>query len=166
METKDHGALRGLIEASVVEFPLAFQKWMLAINSDSREVEQAVLKACQAWTDLANQGMARVFAAGGFAALMTSSVKQWVQFQRLARDFIESLTPGALGPKGSGPSAELAELRASVVRLRQEVRGLTARLNVAKEGAGTAQRDMVKPLKGPLGTIDCRPLVDSEQTNG
>lgn len=139
METKDHGALRGLIEASVVEFPLALQKWMLAISSDSREVEQAVLKACQAWTDLANQGMERVFAAGGFVGLMTSSVKHWVQCQRLARDFMESLSPGAAAPKAGGPSAEIAELRACVVRLRQEVRGLTARLNVAKEkAAGTA----------------------------
>ena len=144
METKDHGALRGLIEASVVEFPLTVQKWMLSINPDSREVEEAVLKACQAWTNLANQGMERVFAAEGFVGLVTSSVKHWVQCQRLARDFIESLSPNTPSNAG-GPGAEIAELRACIVRLRQEVRGLTARFNLAKgELAATSQPDMVK----------------------
>ena len=139
METKDHGALRGLFEASIVEFPLAFQKWILSMNAD-REVEQVMLKACQAWTNLANQGMERVFEAEGFVGLMTSSIKQWVQCQRLARDFVESLTPGTTVIKAGGSSAEIAELRNSVVRLRQEVRGLTARLNLA-DRRGTADSE-------------------------
>jgi hypothetical protein len=149
METKDHGALRGLIDASILDFPLACQKWMLGMNADGREVEQAVLKACQAWTNLANQGMERVFKAEGFAGLMTGSIEHWVRCQRLARDFIESMTPGTQSAKASGSSAEIADLRASVVRLRQEVRGLTARLNVAerRDVAGTesdTERGVVK----------------------
>jgi len=135
METKEYGALRGLIEASV-EFPLAVQNWMFGMSSDSRDVEQAALKAFQAWTNFANQSFERAFESERFAGLMVGSVRNWVQLQRVARDFIESLTPAAPNGKAGKPAAELAELRASMVRLRQEVRGITARLNVAKEPAG------------------------------
>jgi hypothetical protein len=134
METKDYGALRGLIEASV-EFPWAFQKWMLGMSSDNREVEQAALKAFQAWTNLANQSIERVLESERFAGLMVGSIRNWVQMQRVVRDFIESLTPAAPNGKAGESAAELVELRASVVRLRQEVRSITARLNVAKGSA-------------------------------
>ena len=129
METKDYGALRGLVEV-FVEFPLAIQNWLFGVSSDNREVEHAALKAFQAWTNFANQSLERVFESERFALLMVGSVRNWVQLQRVARDFIESLTPAA--PSGKAGEPELAELRASVVRLRQEVRGITARLNVAK----------------------------------
>src|SRR6516162_2939039 len=131
METKDYGALRGLIEVSV-EFPLALQNWMFGMSSDNREVEHATLKAFQAWTNFANQSLERLFESKRFAELMVSSVRNWVQLQRVARDFIESLTPAPPNGKAGEPATELAELRASVVRLRQEVRGVIARLNVAK----------------------------------
>jgi hypothetical protein len=137
METKDYGALRGLIEASV-EFPLALQNWMFGMTSDNRDVEQAALKAFQAWTNFANQSVERVFESERFAGLIVGAVRNWVQLQRVARDFIESMTPGAPSGKVGKPAAELAELRASVVRLHQEVRGITARLNVAKEPAAGA----------------------------
>lgn len=115
-----------------MEFPLALQNWMFGMCSDNREVENAALKAFQAWTNFANQSLERVFESERFAGLMISSVRNWVQLQRVARDFIESLTPVAPNGKAGEPAAELAELRASVVRLRQEVRSITARLNVAK----------------------------------
>ena len=130
METKDYGALRGLLEVSV-EFPLALHNWMLGMSSNS-EVEDAALKAFQAWTNFANQSFERVFESERFAGLLVGSVRNWVQLQRVARDFMESLTPAAPSGKSGEPAAELAEIRASVVRLRQEVRGITARLNVAK----------------------------------
>lgn len=131
METKDYGVLRGLLEVSV-EFPLALQNWMFGMSSNNREVEHAALKAFQAWTNFANQNLERVLESERFAGLMVGSVRNWVQLQRVARDFIESLTPAAPSGKAGEPAAELAELRASVVRLRQEVRRITARLNVAK----------------------------------
>src|SRR5215475_4820157 len=86
MEASSKGSLQGLIEVSMVELPVALQKWMFGVGGDSREVEDAVLKACQAWTNLANQGMERVFQAEGFVGLMTGSVKQVVQYQRIARE--------------------------------------------------------------------------------
>ncbi|MBV8137582.1 MAG: hypothetical protein JO121_18425 [Deltaproteobacteria bacterium] len=133
METKPYGALRGLIEVSV-EFPLALQNWVFGMTSDNREIEHAALKAFEAWTNFANQSLERVFESERFAGLMVGSVRNWVQLQRVARDFIESLAPAGPNGKPAEPDAELAELRASVVRLRQEVRGITARLNVAKAG--------------------------------
>ena len=131
METKDYGALRGFIEASV-EFPLAVQTWMFGMTSDNRDVEEAALKAFQAWTNFANQSLERVFESERFVGLMVGSVRNWVQLQRLTRDFIESLAPVGPNSKVGEPTAELAELRASLARLRQEVRAITARLNVAK----------------------------------
>ena len=112
------------------EFPMAAQKWMLSLGHDSHEVEEALLKACQAWTNLANQSMERVFQAQGFVGPMTGSVKHLVQCQRVARDFLESLVPGSGTYKTSEGAAEIAELRESVIRLRQEVRGLKARVNL------------------------------------
>jgi hypothetical protein len=130
MEAENRGALCSLLEASVWEFPLALQKWMLGLGKDSREIEEAVLKACQAWTNLANQGMERVFQAEGFVGLITASVKHAVQCQRVARDFMESLAAGAgTGKDGTG-AAEAEELREAVGRLRREVRALTARVNL------------------------------------
>jgi hypothetical protein len=130
MEEEDRGALYTLIEASVWEFPLAVQKWMLGMGKDSHEVEEAVLKACQAWTNLANQGMERVFQAQGFVGLMTGSVKQLVQCQRVARDFLESLMAGSAGGRTAAGGAEVEELRHAIGRLRREVRALTARMNL------------------------------------
>src|SRR5215467_5934199 len=130
MEAENRGALRSLVEASMWEFPMAAQKWMLSLGHDSHEVEEALLKACQAWTNLANQSMERVFQAQGFAGLMTASVKHLVQCQRVARDFLESLAPGkAAGSAGAG-AGEVAELREAVGRLRRDVRALTARVNL------------------------------------
>jgi hypothetical protein len=147
METKEYGALRGLIEASV-EFPLAVQNWMFGMNSDNRDVEQAALKVFQAWTTFGNQNFERVFESERFAGLMVGAVRNWVQLQRVARDFIESLAPAASNGKAGKPVAELEELRASVVRLRQEVRGITARLNVAKE-----------PVAGSVNSNGARAIV-------
>ena len=130
MEVGKRGALYSLIEASVWEFPLALQKWMLGMGNDSVEVEEAVLKACQAWTNLANQGMERIFQAQGFVGLMTASVKHLVQCQRVARDLMESVMASAGAMKGSGGTAEIEELRDAVNRLRQDVRGLTAKMNL------------------------------------
>lgn len=129
MEAENRGALCSLLEASVWEFPLAVQKWMLGMGKDSREVEEAVLKACQAWTNLANQGMERVFQAEGFVGLITASVKHLVQCQRVSRDLVESLMPAAAAGR-TAAGAETEELRDVVSRLRREVRALTARLNL------------------------------------
>jgi hypothetical protein len=106
------------------------QKWMLGLGGDSREVEEAVLKACQAWTNLANQGMERIFQAEGFVGLITASVKHLVQCHRVTRDFIESLMAGAATGNGAAGDAETEELREAVNRLRREVRALTARVNL------------------------------------
>jgi hypothetical protein len=130
MEAEKRGPLFTLVEASAWEFPLAVQKWMLGMGKDSNEVEEAVLKACQAWTNLANQSVERIFQAQGFVGLMTGSVKHLVQCQRVARDFLESLVPGAAAVKGVAGTAEIEQLRESVARLRREVRALTARVNL------------------------------------
>jgi len=130
MEEENRGALCSLLEASVWELPLAVQKWMLGMGKDSREVEEAVLKACQAWTNLANQGMERVFQAEGFVGLLTASVKHLVQCQRVARDFMESLMPNAAAGKATAGAEGTEELREAVGRLRREVRALTARVNL------------------------------------
>ena len=129
-EVGKRGALYSLVEASVWEFPLALQTWMLGMGNDSVEVEEAVLKACQAWTNLANQGMERVFQAQGFVGLMTASVKHLVQCQRVARDLMESVMASAGATKGAAGSAEIEELRDAVSRLRRDVRGLTAKMNL------------------------------------
>ncbi len=93
MEAENRGAFLGLVEASIWELPLALQKWMLGIGEGSREVEEAALKACQAWTTLANESVERVYQAEGFVGLMTSSVKHFVECHRVARDFMESMVP-------------------------------------------------------------------------
>jgi hypothetical protein len=130
METENRGALNGLLEASMWELPMALQRWMLGMGKDgSHEVEEAVLKACQAWTNLANESLERVNQAHGFVSLMTASVKNFVQCQQMARGFMESLVPGFL-PKSSAPASEVEELREGFNKLRREVRQLTAKLNL------------------------------------
>jgi methyl-accepting chemotaxis protein len=128
MEAENRGALHSLLEASLWDFPLALHKWMLGFGKDSSEVEAAVLKGCQAWTNLANQSMERLSQAQGFVGLMTSSVKHLVQYQRLARDFMESLAPAAASGKSGG--GEIEEMREAVNRLRRDVRALTAKVNL------------------------------------
>jgi hypothetical protein len=130
MEAENRGALYGLIEASMWELPLALQKWMLGMGKGGNEVEDAALKACQAWTTLANEGVERVYQAQGFVGLMTSSVKHFVQCHRVARDFMESMVPGFGMLKGGSSDTEIEELREAVSKLRREVRQLTARVNV------------------------------------
>ena len=131
METENQGALNGLIEASMWELPMALQKWMLGMGKNgSHEVEEAVLKACQAWTNLANESVERVNQAHGFVSLMTASVKNFVQCQRMARGFMESLMPGFGFPKSSTSTSEIEELREGLNKLRREVRQLTAKMNL------------------------------------
>ncbi len=112
------------------ELPLALQKWMLGMGQGSHEVEEAALKACQAWTTLANESVERVYQAQGFVGLMTSSVKHFVQCHRVARDFMESMAPGFGLFKSGSSGAEVEELRDAVNKLRREVRQLTARVNL------------------------------------
>jgi hypothetical protein len=134
IEADSRGPLYSLVEASVWEFPLALQKWMLGAGRGSQEVEEVVLKACQAWTNLANQSMERVYQAQGFVGLMTASVKNFVQCQRVARDFLESLVPGFGSLKGEASSGEMDELREVVNKLRRDMRALTARVNLLDRG--------------------------------
>jgi hypothetical protein len=130
MEAQKRGALVTLFESSVWEFPIAFQKWMLGVGS-SNEVEESLLKSCQAWVDLANQSIDRMFQAEGFVGLMTTSVQYFVQSQRITRDLLTSLTPsGARGNGSAGNVDEIKQLHESVAGLRREVRGLTARINL------------------------------------
>jgi hypothetical protein len=56
-EAESLGALNGLLEASMWELPLALQKWVSGVSKGSHEVEEAALKAAQAWTNLANEGV-------------------------------------------------------------------------------------------------------------
>jgi hypothetical protein len=131
METESRGALNGLLEASMWELPLALQKWMLGMGkTGSQEVEEAVLKACQAWTNLANESVERVNQAHGFVSLMTASMKNFVQCQRMARGFLESLMPAFGSPKGGASASEVEEMREGMNKLRREVRQLTAKLNL------------------------------------
>ncbi len=130
MESENRGALGSLLQASLWEFPLAVQKWMLGMGNDSHEVEEAVLKTCQAWTNLANQSMERVFQAEGFVGLMTASVKHLAQCQRVARDLMESVMPGGGAGKGAAGDAQVEDLRESVSRLRRDMRALTAKVNL------------------------------------
>ena len=113
------------------ELPVALQKWMLGTGKKgSHEVEEAVLKACQAWTNLANESVDRVYQAHGFVSLMTASVKNFVQCQRVARDFMESLAPGFGLHKGGASGSEMEELREGLNELRREMRQLTAKVNL------------------------------------
>ena len=131
METENRGALNGLLEASMWELPLALQKWMLGMGkSGSQEVEEAVLKACQAWTNLANESVERVNQAHGFVSLMTASVKNLVQCQQMARGFMESLMPDLGFSRESASASEIEELREGMNKLRREVRQLTAKVNL------------------------------------
>jgi HAMP domain-containing protein len=130
MNTEKSGVLGAFLQASLWDLPLAVQKWALA--NDSRELEQTMLKAFQAWTNLANQSMERVFEAEGFAGLMTASIKHLGQWQRVTRDFMDSLNAG--GVKEPQPSDQIGEMREAVNRLRQEVRALTARMNLLAAG--------------------------------
>ena len=130
-ETDNRGALHGLLEASMWELPLALQKWILGMGRNgSSEVEEAVLKAGQAWTQLANESVERAYQANGFVGLMTASVKNFVQCQRVARDFLESMVPGFGLLKGGASDAETEELREALNKLRREVRQLTAKVNL------------------------------------
>jgi hypothetical protein len=131
MESENRGALHGWLESSMWELPAALQKWMLGLGKDgSHEVEEAVLKTCQAWTNLANESVDRVYQAHGFVGLMTASVKNFVQCQRIARDFMESLVPGFGLLKGAGSGAETEELREALNHLRREMRQLAAKVNL------------------------------------
>ncbi len=131
METESRGALNGLLEASMWELPLALQKWMLGMGkTGSQEIEEAVLKACQAWTNLANESVERVNQAHGFVSLMTASVKNFVQCQRMARGFMESLMPAFGSRKGGASASEIEEIREGLSKLRREVRQLTAKVNL------------------------------------
>ena len=129
METENRGALHNFLEASAWEFPLALQKWMLGMGEGGQEVEEAVLKACQAWTSMANVSVERVYQAQGFVSVMTASVKNFVQVQRVARGFFESLLPGSGWFGGGTSSTEIEELREAVNKLRRDVRQLTAKVN-------------------------------------
>jgi hypothetical protein len=153
MEIENKGPLQGLIEASMLEFPMAMQKWMLGMGADSREVEDAVLKACQAWTNLANQSMERMFQAEGFVGLMTGSVKHFVQCQRVARDFIESMAPRPAMAEGGGDTAMVAELRETVSRLHREMRGLTARLNLVDRRSTTGAESSEPPADRDVAKV-------------
>jgi hypothetical protein len=141
-------ALSVLLQASLWDFPLAVQKW--ALGSDGKEVEEAVLKACQAWTNIANQAMERIFEAEGFVGLMTASVRHLAQWQRVSRDLVESMTHEG-GAKSTSEDGEVKELREGVNRLRRDVRALTARVNLISAGhrlephAGESKRDEVAP---------------------
>lgn len=141
-ETDNPRALFNLVEASMWEFPLAVQKWMLTMGREGHEVEEAVLKACHAWTNLANESIERVHQARGFVGVMTASVKHFVQWQRVTREFAESLMPGLGSSKAQASGAELEELRETVARLRRDVRQLTAKVNLrdgldeTRNGAG------------------------------
>src|SRR5438309_10498403 len=118
MEAENRGALFGLLEASMWELPVALQKWMLGMGKGSHEVEQPVLKACQAWTTLANESVERVSQAQGFVGLMPAPVKRFVQCERVARDLMESLAGwvGSLCSEWSdGESAEWRE-RGQILR--------------------------------------------------
>jgi hypothetical protein len=142
VEKQNPGALYSLFEASMWEFPLALQKWMTSMGRDGHEVEEAVLKACHAWTNLANESVDRVYQARGFVGLMTASVRHFVQWQRVTREFAENLMPGVRsgGAQTAGP--EIEELRESVAKLRRDVRQLTAKVNLrdgldeTRNGAG------------------------------
>jgi hypothetical protein len=130
-ETENRKDLSVLLQASLLDFPLAVQKWTL--GNDGHEVEESVLKACQAWTNLANQAMDRVFEAEGFVGLMTASVRHFGQWQRVTRDFIESIMHSA-GARSPSEHDEITELREGMNRMRREVRSLTARLNLLSAG--------------------------------
>lgn len=131
MEGESLGALYRLLEASMWELPLALQQWMCGASKGSHKVEEAVLKTAQAWTNLANEGVERVCQAQGFVGLTTASVKHLVQCQRVARDFMASLTAGFGSVKSGGAAdSEIAELRESVNSLRRDIRQLTARVNL------------------------------------
>jgi hypothetical protein len=101
---------------------LALQTWMFGVSKGSPEVEEAVLKAPQAWTNLANEGVERVFQAQGFVGLTTASVRHLVQCQPLARDFMESSVPGFGLVKSGAADFEIGELRESLKKLRREMR--------------------------------------------
>ncbi len=130
MKAENRGALGTFLQTAWFDFPLAVQKWTL--GSDSHEVEEVLLKACQQWTNLANQAIERVFEAEGFVGLMTASVKQVGQWQRVTREFMESMQSD--GGKGKSEGNEIGEMRETVSRLRQEVRTLTAKVNLLSAG--------------------------------
>jgi hypothetical protein len=145
MEGESLGALYGLLEASMWELPLALQKWMFGASKGSHEVEEAVTKVAQAWTNLANEGVERVGQAQGFVGLTTASVKHLVQCQRVARDFMESLVPGFGSVKSGAADSEIAELRESVNKLRREIGQLTARVSLMD------RRDSAQPSPVDVG---------------
>src|SRR5689334_17319364 len=124
MKAENRGPLGTFLQTAWFDFPLAVHNWTL--GGDNHEVEEVLLKACQAWTNLANQAIERVFEAEGFVGLMTASVKQVGQWQRVTREFMESMQSDG---KGKSEGNEIGEMRETVTRLRQEVRGLTAKVN-------------------------------------
>jgi hypothetical protein len=134
MEAENRGALVGFFEASMWDLPLALQKWMLGMGEGSHGVEEAVLKTCQAWITLANESVERLYQAEGFVGLMTASVKNFVQCQRVARNFIESVAPGLGSAKGEGCEAQSAELREALRKLQRDLRQLSARVNLLDRG--------------------------------
>jgi|SRR5215475_1826904 len=134
MKNQDRGALIEFLEASVYDFPTALQKWMLCMDNSGQEIEQAVLKACQAWTQLANQSVERMYQAQGFVSLMTSSIRHFVRWNQVARDFMDSLMEAQRAPK-LALNGDAAELRESVSKLRREMRELTARVNLLDRGS-------------------------------
>ncbi|GEM_PF-4754121 len=126
-KTEQGKDLSALLEAALLDFPLALQKWTL--GDDGQGIEESVLKACQAWTNLANRAMERVFEAEGFVGLMTASVRHFGQWQRVARDFIES-TMRCAGTPSASEHEDIKELREGMNRMRRELRVLTARVNL------------------------------------
>ena len=127
MNHSDKSAWSALFEALAVEFPLAFNRWVLGGGKGSKEVEEAALKTCQAWTSLANETVNRVHQAQGFFSLMSSSLGHFVQWQRLGQEYVDLVLRAGTAPAPA--SIEDSELREMVSKLRREVRQLTARVN-------------------------------------
>ncbi|HEV3112754.1 MAG TPA: hypothetical protein VGY99_19890 [Candidatus Binataceae bacterium] len=131
-----------LLEASTWEFPLAVQKWMMGGDGGSQDVENITLKAYHAWVTLANVSVDRFCKAKGFCDLMTGSLNWLLQWQRLGRSIADTMAPGAMMGMRSGAGSEDHGRDEMLQRLSQEVRQLTARLNMQEghNGFKTAQK--------------------------
>lgn len=129
-----------LFEAVGVELPLGLQRLLLGAPEGESEVEQAVSKAHHAWVSLASAAVNALYVRTGFWDVTLEAFNSLLRTQRLAQTMMRVLVAG-LGPSlGVASSSEVEALRDDLIRIRRDLRDLTARGEPPSLAAGGLRR--------------------------
>jgi hypothetical protein len=115
------GAVAHLLEAAVVEIPMALAKRTLTGDGE-RDLHEAGWRAYDAWVRLANEAANRLYANPAFGSIAGRSVDAMLRWQRLTGALSSSFF-GSLWPSVGLPTArEVQAIRAELSALRDELR--------------------------------------------